>query len=185
MYACYLRLSTQIFKSLLRTVVPRTEAFTSTQEEKILPTDCNSRRVKYLNNVIEQDHRFIKKKVRASRCFKRFHTAERTLQGIEAMNMVRKSQVKRLAGNDAMGSGEVRRFAVRRNGIAKRTRIAFELKNNFRYSRAMKVLTFASNRHIFTTSHGCFPADGSLSYWPHMLFIFPITILRGMLFQAS
>ena len=61
------------------------EAFTSSQEEKILPTDCNLRRVKYLNNVIEQDHRFIKKKVRASQCFKSFHTAERTLEGIEAM----------------------------------------------------------------------------------------------------
>src|SRR4028118_816506 len=52
------------------------------------------RRVKYLNNVIEQDHRFIKKKVRASQCFKRFHAAERTLEGIEAMNMIRKGQVK-------------------------------------------------------------------------------------------
>jgi transposase-like protein len=79
------------------------EAFTSSQEEKILPTDCNLRRVKYLNNVIEQDHRFIKKKVRASQCFKRFHTAERTLAGIEAVNMMRKGQVKRLAGNDARG----------------------------------------------------------------------------------
>jgi hypothetical protein len=61
------------------------------------------RRVKYLNNVIEQDHRFIKKKVRASQCFKSFHTAERTLEGIEAMHMIRKGQVKRLAGSDARG----------------------------------------------------------------------------------
>src|SRR5205085_1007352 len=38
------------------------EAFTSSQDEKILPLDCKLRRVKYLNNVIEQDHRFIKKK---------------------------------------------------------------------------------------------------------------------------
>jgi transposase, IS6 family len=42
------------------------EAFTTSQDEKILPKDCTLRRVKYLNNVIEQDHRFIKKKVRAS-----------------------------------------------------------------------------------------------------------------------
>jgi len=69
------------------------EAFTSSQDEKIMPKDCKFRRVKYLNNVIEQDHRFIKKKVRASQCFKRFHTAERTLEGIEAVNMVRKGQV--------------------------------------------------------------------------------------------
>jgi len=66
------------------------EAFTSSQDEKILPKDCRLRRVKYLNNVIEQDHRFIKKKVRASQCFKSFPTAERTLEGIEAVNMTRK-----------------------------------------------------------------------------------------------
>jgi IS6 family transposase len=61
------------------------------------------RRIEYLNNVIEQDHRFVKKKVRASQCFKRFHTAERTLEGIEAVNMMRKGQVKRLERNDAVG----------------------------------------------------------------------------------
>ncbi len=61
------------------------------------------RRVKYLNNVIEPDHRFVKKKVRASQCFKKFHTAELTLEGIETMNMMRKGQVKRLSGSDARG----------------------------------------------------------------------------------
>jgi transposase-like protein len=79
------------------------EAFGTSQEEKILPSDCQLRRVKYLNNVIEQDHRFIKKKVRASQCFERFHTAERTLEGIESLNMIRKGRVKRLAGSDARG----------------------------------------------------------------------------------
>ena len=64
------------------------------------------RRVKYLNNVIGQDHRFIKKKVRASQCFKRFHTAERTLEGVEAINMIRKGPVKRLDRNDAGGQAK-------------------------------------------------------------------------------
>jgi IS6 family transposase len=82
------------------------EAFTTSQDEKILPKDCTLRRVKYLNNIIEQDHRFIKKKVRASQCFKSFHTAERTLEGIEALNMMRKGQIKRLSGNDAMGQAQ-------------------------------------------------------------------------------
>jgi len=82
------------------------EAFTSSQEERVLPLDCQLRRVKYLNNVIEQDHRFVKKKVRASQCFKRFHTAERTLEGIESVNMIRKGQVKRSAGNDAIGQAK-------------------------------------------------------------------------------
>jgi transposase-like protein len=79
------------------------EAFAISQDENVLPHDCKLRRVKYLNNIIEQDHRFVKKKVRASRCFKRYQTAERTLEGIEAMNMIRKGQVKRLAGSDAQG----------------------------------------------------------------------------------
>jgi IS6 family transposase len=82
------------------------EAFSTSQAEKIVPRDCKLRRVKYLNNVIEQDHRFIKKKVRAAQCFKSFHTAERTLEGIEAMNMMRKGQVKRLAGSDAQGQAK-------------------------------------------------------------------------------
>ena len=67
---------------------------------------CLLRRVKYLNNVIEQDHRCIKRKVRASQCFKRFHTAERTLEGIGVMNTSRKGQVKRLAGNDVQGQAQ-------------------------------------------------------------------------------
>jgi transposase, IS6 family len=78
------------------------EAFSTSQAERVVPEDCLLRRVKYLNNVIEQDHRFIKKKVRASQCFKRFHTAERTLEGIEAVNMMRKGQVKRLDAKDAV-----------------------------------------------------------------------------------
>lgn len=82
------------------------EAFTTSQEEKVLPHDCKLRRVKYLNNIIEQDHRFIKKKVRASQCFKSFQTAERTLEGIEAVNMMRKGQVKRLDGSDTQGQAQ-------------------------------------------------------------------------------
>jgi len=91
------------------------DAYTSSQDEKVLPKDCTLRRVKYLNNVIEQDHRFIKKKARASQCFKRFHTAERTLEGIEAVNMMRKGQVKRLAGSDARGQAK---FVASLFGIA-------------------------------------------------------------------
>jgi IS6 family transposase len=91
------------------------DAFTSSQDEKILPKDCTLRRVKYLNNIIEQDHRFIKKKVRAAQCFKSFHTAERTLEGIETMNMMRKGQVKRLSGNDAQGQAK---FVASLFGIA-------------------------------------------------------------------
>ena len=82
------------------------EAFTSSQEEKVLPLDCRLRRVKYLNNVIEQDHRFVRRRWRAMQCFRSFHTAERTLEGVEAMHMLRKGQVKRLDGRDAGGQAK-------------------------------------------------------------------------------
>ncbi len=82
------------------------EAFSTSQEDRILPKDCKLRRVKYLNKIIEQDHRFIKKKVRASQCFKSFHTAERTLEGVEAVNMLRKGEVKWSAGSDARGQAK-------------------------------------------------------------------------------
>jgi transposase-like protein len=85
--------------------IPR-EAFSTSHAERIVPQDCKLRRVKYLNNVIEQDHRIIKKKVRASQCFESFNTMERTLEGIEAVNMIRKEQVKRLAGSDAQGQAK-------------------------------------------------------------------------------
>ena len=82
------------------------DAFTAAQEEKVLPLDCKLRRVKYLNNVIEQDHRFVKKRVRAAQCYRSFRTAERTLEGVEAVNMMRKGQVKRLSGEDARGQAK-------------------------------------------------------------------------------
>ncbi|HYX72143.1 MAG TPA: DDE-type integrase/transposase/recombinase, partial [Nitrososphaera sp.] len=82
------------------------EAFTTSQDEKVLPHDCKLRRVKYLNNIIEQDHRFIKKRVRACLGYRSFDTAERTLQGVEAVNMMRKGQVKRLDRSDAIGQGK-------------------------------------------------------------------------------
>jgi transposase, IS6 family len=82
------------------------EAFTISQKEKVLPHDCKLRRVKYLNNIIEQDHRFIKKRVRACLGYRSFDTAERTLQGVEVLNMIRKGQVKRLDRSDAMGQSK-------------------------------------------------------------------------------
>jgi IS6 family transposase len=66
-----------------------------------LPADCKLRRVKYLNHVIEQDHRFIRKRWRSMQCFRTFHTAERTLEGVEAAHMMRKGQIKRLDGRDS------------------------------------------------------------------------------------
>jgi len=48
--------------------------------------------VQYLNNVLEQDHRAIKRRVRASQHFRSFWGAWRTIAGYEAMHMIRKGQ---------------------------------------------------------------------------------------------
>ena len=81
-------------------------AFEAMQNEKLLPKDCKLRRVKYLNNIIEQDHRFVKKRIRAALGYRSFDTAERTIQGVEAVNMMRKGQVKRLDRSNAAGQAK-------------------------------------------------------------------------------
>lgn len=53
---------------------------------------CELRQSKYLNNLIEQDHRFIKRLVKPGMGFFSFETAWRTLQGYEMINMIRKGQ---------------------------------------------------------------------------------------------
>ena len=55
--------------------------------------DIELRRVKYLNNVIEQDHRAIKRRTRPMLGFKSFCSAAITLAGIEIMHMIRKGQL--------------------------------------------------------------------------------------------
>jgi IS6 family transposase len=82
------------------------EAFISSQEEKVLPSDCRLRRTKYLTNIVEQDHRFIRRRWRAMQCFRSFHTAERAIEGVEALRMMRKGHVKRLDGNDVVGQAK-------------------------------------------------------------------------------
>ncbi len=66
------------------------------KNDKILPINVGIRQIKYLNNIIEQDHRSIKRIVNPMLGFQSFHTAIKTLKGIEAMNMIKKEQVKNL-----------------------------------------------------------------------------------------
>ncbi len=49
--------------------------------------------VKYLNNIIEQDHRFIKKITKPMVSFKTFYSAKASLDVIETAHMIRKSQL--------------------------------------------------------------------------------------------
>ena len=58
------------------------------------------RQVKYLNNIVEQDHRRIKRLIRLGLGFGSVWTARRTLAGYEVMAMMRKGQVRRIGGRD-------------------------------------------------------------------------------------
>jgi transposase-like protein len=64
---------------------------------------CRCRPVRYLNNIVEQDHRAVKRRVRACQGFRSFAAAARTIQGIETVNMIRKGQVRWLAKDDIVG----------------------------------------------------------------------------------
>ncbi|WP_237072104.1 IS6 family transposase [Priestia flexa] len=63
------------------------------KEEKCMPEGIQIRQVKYLNNIVEQDHRFIKKRVRSMLGFKSYETATSILSGVEAMHMMKKGQL--------------------------------------------------------------------------------------------
>ena len=51
------------------------------------------RQCKYLNNIVEQDHRFIKKRIIGGLGFKEFESARRTIAGIELVHMIKKEQL--------------------------------------------------------------------------------------------
>ena len=70
--------------------------------EGYLPRRVHLRQRKYLNNVEEQDYCAVKKRVWLAKGYGSFATAWRTLQGIEAVNMIRKGRARWVAKKDAM-----------------------------------------------------------------------------------
>ena len=72
-------------------------AFDALQHDGTLPETCLLRQCKYLHNILEQDHRFVKRRVNPGLGFGTFATAERTIQGYEAIHMLRKGQIEGLA----------------------------------------------------------------------------------------
>jgi transposase, IS6 family len=82
-------------------------AFAALQRDSALPETCLLRQCKYLNNVVEQDHRFVKRRVNPGLGFGAFATAQRTIQGYEAMHMLRKGQIEGLAKGDVLTQNRV------------------------------------------------------------------------------
>ncbi len=75
-------------------------AIAGVKEEGTLCRRCRHRPVQYLNNIMEQDHRAIKRRVKAKRSFREFQAARRTIEGYEAMHMIRKGQARRVSDDD-------------------------------------------------------------------------------------
>ena len=83
--------------------------------EGAVPRRFRLRQCKYLNDVVEQDHRTVKKRVWLAKGYGSFQSAWRTLQGIEAVAMIRKRRVRWLAKRDAVGQAH---FIAELFGIA-------------------------------------------------------------------
>ncbi|HEY6290133.1 MAG TPA: DDE-type integrase/transposase/recombinase [Terriglobia bacterium] len=75
-------------------------AIDDSKEEGVLRKRCRHRPVQYLNNMLEQDHRAIKKRIRAERHFREFNCARRTIQRYETMHKLRKRQVRWVTRGD-------------------------------------------------------------------------------------
>jgi transposase, IS6 family len=90
-------------------------AIVQLKDEGVLEENCQHRPVQYLNNVLEQDHRAIKRRINASQHFRSFWGAWRTIAGYEAIHMIRKGQ----ACWSAMGTGSglLHRFVLGMFGI--------------------------------------------------------------------
>jgi IS6 family transposase len=76
-------------------------AIAAVKAEGPLRRRCRHRPVQYLNNILEQDHRAIKRRVKAKQGFREFRAAWRTMAGYEPMHMIRKGQAWWISDDDA------------------------------------------------------------------------------------
>jgi transposase, IS6 family len=84
---------------------PRT--FDAFQRDGTLPETCRLRQCKYLQNMVEQDHWLMKRRVNPGLGFGAFATAQETIQGYEAMHRLRKGQIKGMAKRDVLAQNRV------------------------------------------------------------------------------
>ena len=70
-------------------------------------TAIEIRKIKYLNNIVEQDHRGVKRVTRPMLGFKSFDAAQDTLVGIELMHMIKKRQLVVEEGGEGLTAAEL------------------------------------------------------------------------------
>ena len=76
------------------------------KQEKLLPEQCKRRPSQYMNNIVEQDHRFMKRRIKPGLGFGSYPTAWRTIQGYETMHMIRKGQIEGVEKSNIQGQNE-------------------------------------------------------------------------------
>ena len=81
-------------------------AISKAKHQGILRRRCRHRPVPYLNNILEQDHRAINKRIGAKLHFRRVDCARRTIQGYETIHEIRKGQVRWLRAGDVRVENE-------------------------------------------------------------------------------
>jgi len=75
-------------------------AFKTIKDNGLIPEETKFRQVKYLNNIIEQDHRFSKRRIMYSQWLQTFKTAQATISGYESIHMIRKGQINGVERKD-------------------------------------------------------------------------------------
>src|SRR3982750_1264062 len=72
------------------------------KDEGVLSRRCRLRQCKFLNNIVEQDHRTVKRRMKLAMGYGSFRTAWRTIQGIETMHLIRKGRVRHVPKDDVI-----------------------------------------------------------------------------------
>ncbi len=89
-------------------------AVTALKQDGVLPQPVRLRQCKFLNNVIEQDHRTVKKRTWLAKGYNTFQSARRTLDGIETLHMIRKGRVRWVPKKDVVAEA---RFVAKLFGL--------------------------------------------------------------------
>ena len=76
------------------------------KQEHLSPEHCKRRPSRYMNNMVEQDHRFMKRRIKPGLGFGSYPTAWRTIQGYETMHMIRKGQIEGVEKGNIQGQNE-------------------------------------------------------------------------------
>jgi transposase, IS6 family len=82
-------------------------ALAALQQDGTFPETCLLRSCEYLNHVVEQDHRFVKRRVNPGLGFGAFATAQRTIQGYEAVHRLRKGQLAGIDKRDVLAQNRI------------------------------------------------------------------------------